>query len=396
MHTLEQLRRGDYQGATHLKLSEQLSEFPKEIYTLADTLEVLDLSDNQLTELPSDFACLTKLRIFFASNNPFEQVPEVLGQMPELEMIGFKSCQIKTVSEHCLPACTRWLILTDNQIAALPDAIGRLTRLEKLMLAGNAIRELPHTFANLTNLRLLRLAANQLEAFPEILLTLPQLAWLAFSGNPFCAPRDEHSDFTQVAAVDLALHEVLGQGASGLISRATWTHNGNGLADDVAVKVYKGGITSDGYPQDELDACLTVGAHENLVKPLAHIHEPDCAALLMALIPADYHNLGQPPSLVSCTRDTFTQGQSFSAEQADFIIAQMRAVVAHLENKQVSHGDLYAHNVLINQDSHILFGDFGAASKYHHLTPAQQAGIRRMERRALAYFEEDILGLVTH
>lgn len=394
MQTLEQLRRGECQGATRLKLSEQLTEFPEEIYSLSDTLEVLDLSNNKLTDLPSDFTRLTKLRIFFGSNNLFQHVPQVLGLMPELEMIGFKSCQIKTVSEQCLPAKTRWLILTDNQIEQIPQSIGRLTYLEKLMLAGNSIRDLPNSFANLTNLRLLRLAANQLTAFPDVLLDLPKLAWLAFSGNPFCAPRDLHFDFTQVTSAELQLHEVLGQGASGLISKASWLQNLNGFADEVAVKVFKGDVTSDGYPQDELDACLTVGGHECLIKPLAHIHEPDCAALVMDLIPKDYYNLGQPPSLVSCTRDTFTQGQSFSAEQADFIIAQMRSIVAHLESKQVSHGDLYAHNVLINQDSHILFGDFGAASKYHHLTLAQQAGIQKIERRALAYFEEDMQSLV--
>jgi len=154
-------------------------------------------------------------------------------------------------------------------------------------------------------------------------------------------------------------------------------------------------VTSDGFPADELDACLTVGEHENLVKPLAHIHEPDYAALVMDLIPSDYYNLGQPPSLETCTRDTFTQGQAFSSDQAEFIIAQMRDLVAHLESKQVSHGDLYAHNVLINQAGHILFGDFGAASKYHNLTAQQQEGVRAIERRALAYFEEDIRGLVT-
>lgn len=396
MQTLEQLRRGEYLGVTHLKLSEQLTEFPEEIYTLADTLEVLDLSNNLLTDLPADFTRLAKLKILFASNNPFQQVPDVLGQMPELEMIGFKSCQIQTVSEHCLPARTRWLILTDNQIEALPNAIGDLYRLEKLALAGNQISSLPSSFSRLKNLGLLRISANNLTAFPDVLLELPKLAWLAFSGNPFCAARDEHLDFKQVASMDVQRHEVLGQGASGLISRATWTQNAYGFADNVALKVFKGEVTSDGYPQDELDACLTVGAHENLVKPLAHIHEPNCSALVMDLIPSDYYNLGQPPSLASCTRDTFTQGQSFSAAQAAFIIAQMRSLVDHLESKSVSHGDLYAHNVLINQDGHILFGDFGAASKYHHLTPAQQVGIQQIERRALAYFEDDVLGLVNH
>lgn len=394
MHTLEQLRNGALQGVKRLQLSSDLSVFPEEIFTLAESLEVLDLSNNYLSDLPDDLTRLKNLKILFASNNCFSHVPDVLGQMPKLEMIGFKHNHIGHVSEQCLPKQTRWLILTDNRITALPDNIGLLSRLEKFALAGNQISRLPESFAQLKNLGLLRISANALTEFPDALLTLPKLAWLAFSGNPFCPAHDEHLEFVQVHSNDITLHEVLGMGASGLISRGTWRSNEHGFADQVAVKVFKGEVTSDGFPKDELDACLTVGGHENLVKPLAHIHEPNYVALVMDLIPYDYYNLGQPPSLETCTRDTFTQGQAFSSDQAEFIIAQMRDLVAHLESKQVSHGDLYAHNVLINQAGHILFGDFGAASKYHNLTPEQQAGVRRIERRALAYFEEDIRGLV--
>ncbi|TCK07466.1 leucine-rich repeat-containing protein kinase family protein [Marinobacterium mangrovicola] len=394
MHTLEQLRSGALQGSKRLQISEELTSFPDEIYDLADSLEVLDLSNNRLRDLPSDLTRLTQLKIFFASNNLFEHLPDVLGQMPRLEMIGFKHNRIERVSEHCLPEQTRWLILTDNRITALPENIGKLTRLEKLALAGNQISVLPDSFAQLKNLGLLRLSANALAEFPDLLLALPKLAWLAFSGNPFCPAHDEHADFMQVHSQDMTLHEVLGMGASGLISRGTWRNNEHGFADEVAVKVFKGEVTSDGFPKDELDACLTLGHHDNLVKPLAHIHEPDCAALVMGLIPGDYYNLGQPPSLETCTRDTFTQGQSFTARQAEHIIAQMRELIAYFESKAVSHGDLYAHNVLINAAGHILFGDFGAASKYHNLTPAQQAGVQTIERRALAYFEEDVRGLV--
>ena len=58
MHTLTQLISGELQGISRLKLAEQLNEFPMEILTLADSLEILDLSDNQLTTLPSELAQL--------------------------------------------------------------------------------------------------------------------------------------------------------------------------------------------------------------------------------------------------------------------------------------------------------------------------------------------------
>lgn len=393
MHTLDQLNRRELKGVVRLQLSENLTTFPEAIFDLAESLEILDLSNNHLSSLPADLSRLRKLRILFCSNNRFTQLPEVLGQCENLEMIGFKSNQITSVSSDSLPTQTRWLILTDNKIASLPEDFGRLVRLQKLALAGNRLTSLPNSIVDCRKLELVRLSANQLVTFPDALLELPRLAWLAFSGNPFCAERDPHNEFKTVQFRDLELHQVLGQGASGVISLATWRENAFNFSDSIAVKVFKGEVTSDGYPEDELDACLVVGSHNNLVQPLAKVTEEDCSALVMELIPAHYTNLGQPPSLASCTRDTFADDQQFSIDKIARIVEQVDQLVAHFCEKKVSHGDLYAHNTLINEEGHVLFGDFGAASKYANLSLQQQQGIERIERRALGFFIDDMLGL---
>ncbi|QUX95192.1 protein kinase [Marinomonas sp. CT5] len=393
MHTLDQLNRSELKGVVRLQLSEGLTTFPEAIFDLADSLEILDLSNNQLCDLPEDLSRLKKLRILFCSNNRFTHLPEVLGQCENLEMIGFKNNQISSVSSLSLPTQTRWLILTDNEIAFLPDDFGKLVRLQKLALAGNRLTSLPDSIVHCQKLELIRLSANQLVAFPDALLALPRLAWLAFSGNPFCAERDPHNEFKTVSFRDLDLHQVLGQGASGVISLATWKENTFNFSDSVAVKVFKGEVTSDGYPEDELDACLAVGSHDNLVQPLAKVTEQDCSALVMELIPAHYTNLGKPPSLESCTRDTFADDQQFSIDKIARIIEQVDQLVSHFCSKKISHGDLYAHNTLINEEGHILFGDFGAASKYANLSANQQRGIERIERRAFGFFIDDMLGL---
>lgn len=395
MHTLEQLKNGELHGNTHLNISENLTQFPTEIFELADSLETLDLSNNQLSELPQDLGRLINLKVIFCSNNLFTSLPAMLSTCPKLEMIGFKSNQIEEVPATALPLQTRWLILTDNKITQLPEKLGQLLRLEKLALAGNQLTHLPQSLHQCHKLGLVRLSANQLTQFPNVLLDLPKLAWLAFSGNPFCLNSKASGQIQTLSADTFNLQEVLGQGASGVISRALLDNNktNNALPKEVAVKVFKGEVTSDGYPEDELDACLSTGEHPNLVKPLAQIKETDYSALVMELIPAHYTNLGQPPSLASCTRDTFTQGQNFSIHEINKIVAQMESLFQHFSKKCVSHGDLYAHNVLIDEKAHILFSDFGAASKYENLADYQQAGIRVIEKRALNYFIEDMLGL---
>ena len=123
MDTLACLRSGQLHGATRLNLACGLTEFPREIFDLADSLEILDLSHNALRTLPDDLARLHKLRIVFCSNNQFTELPRVLGQCPQLSMVGFKSNPIHTVPAAALPPQLRWLILTDNQIQEIVTVV---------------------------------------------------------------------------------------------------------------------------------------------------------------------------------------------------------------------------------------------------------------------------------
>jgi hypothetical protein len=391
MHTLAQLQSGELAGVQRLSLAADLREFPLEILSLADSLEILDLSNNQLTTLPASLAQLTKLKIIFASNNHFTALPDVLGECENLEMVGFKANKIHTVSANALPAKLRWLTLTDNHIASLPGALGERPGLQKLLLAGNRLRELPESLRQCKDLQLLRISANQLTAFPAQISDLPKLAWIAFSGNPFSRCNDSLQSAPLISSSSYRVQHVLGQGASGIISRATWTRPQTEFPNDIAVKVFKGKVTSDGYPEDEMQACLKVGSHANLVSSLAQVKEANYLALVMRLIPAQFHNLGLPPSLDSCTRDTFPANFTLSIDKIAKVVEQMRGVFAHLHAALVCHGDLYAHNTLVDEHANVLFGDFGAASMYHMLSESQQQLIKTIERRALAYFIDDLL-----
>ena len=372
-------------------LSDGLVEFPRELFEHVDSLEVLDLSANELSSLPDDFDRFSKLKVLFISKNKFEVFPAVLAKCTSLEMIGFKSNQIHSLHSGSLPAQTRWLILTDNQLESLPEDIGQCEGLQKLMLSGNRLKYLPESLSHCANLQLLRVAANDFEQWPTVLERIPKLSWLAFSGNPFCQKVKLHNSVPLVSMSELECHEILGQGASGVIHRAHW-RQASGTTKEVAVKIFKGEVTSDGDPQDELQICLEMGQHPNLVKPLAQVQDEGRLGLVMALIPPEYTNLGGPPSLESCTRDTFPKEQTMDLALIEKVVGQMSDVLSHLQTHQIMHGDLYAHNVLI-KDDHILFGDFGAASSYAHLSIEAQRALQKMENRAFAFFIDDLLSL---
>ncbi|WP_421278622.1 leucine-rich repeat-containing protein kinase family protein [Aeromonas veronii] len=413
MHTLEQLRAGELCGARHLKLSENLTEFPLEILSLKETLEVLDLTGNQLSTLPDELAGFGKLRIIFCSENRFTELPEVLGRCPALTMVGFKANQIVTVSAKALPAGLRWLILTDNAIERLPDELGQCDALQKLMLAGNRLRELPTSLANCRKLELLRIAANRIECFPEWLLSLPSLSWLAYSGNPFSEGAEARAiSDEQVATLPwqrLALGELLGQGASGVIYRAAmrseplvaeWMadESSEGIgASEVAVKIFKGAVTSDGLPQCEMAASLAAGAHPNLIPVLGRVadHPSGMPALVMALIDPAFANLAGPPSLASCTRDVYPEGLHLSVPDALAMAHGIASVAGHLHRAGIMHGDLYGHNILFARGSdapaRALLGDFGAASLYERSNRERALGLERLEVRAFGCLLEELL-----
>ncbi|GAL13177.1 serine/threonine protein kinase [Vibrio astriarenae] len=100
MHTLSQLQSGELTGITRLKLAENLTHFPMEILSLTDSLEILDLTDNQLSALPDELVELKKLKIVFASNNQFEILPEVLGRCQNLEMIALRPIKLNMLQKR--------------------------------------------------------------------------------------------------------------------------------------------------------------------------------------------------------------------------------------------------------------------------------------------------------
>jgi hypothetical protein len=394
LHTLAQLISGQYAHTTHLTISENLSEFPQEIFSLADTLEVLDLSNNQLSALPEEFSVLKNLKRLFFTNNEFEKIPAILASCPKLEMISFKANKLQTVAEHVFPLQTRWLILTDNKISSLPDSMGDLFRLQKFAFAGNQLQKLPNTMKKCKSLELMRLSANQLTSLPDWLFQLPKLAWLAFSGNNIAnKAQQETNNMLQVSLSDFQLKQKLGEGASGVIHQATWLNKPEKIhsTNDIAVKLFKGEVTSDGYPIDELNNCLQAGEHENLIKVIAKIMSAEQLALIMELIPPHFKNLGLPPSLVSCTRDTFTEGTSFNINQIITIAMCMADTLRHLHENKVSHGDIYAHNTMIDEQANMLLGDFGAASDLSSLPKAQQSAMQAIEVRAFGCLLDDLL-----
>ncbi len=395
MHLLSLIPMEKTTPTNRYELRAGLKEFPREIFDLADTLEILDISGNQFTSLPDDLDRLHKLKVLFCSDNLFTELPEVLGRCSSLSMVGFRNNLLRQVTASSLPPNLRWLILTGNQIEKLPAELGRRPLLQKLMVAGNRLKTLPVEMAGCNNLQLLRIAANQFEALPEWLLKLPRLSWLSYSGNPFSADREARALAdapVEIVAWDrLTLQQKLGEGASGVIHQAVTV---DGAA--VAVKLFKGELTSDGLPYSEMAACMRAGVHPNLIAVQGKVtdHPENTAGLVMSLVDSRYRNLAGPPSLESCTRDVYDTQLGFSLSEALRIAHDMASVAAQLHANGIMHGDFYAHNILLGDAGHALLGDFGAACFVSESDREQALNLERIEVRAFGCLLEELLDRV--
>lgn len=416
MHDLNVLQSGGYKGSglTRLKLTSPLESFPSEILDLGETLEHLDLSGTGLSSLPSDIGRrLPHLKIAFFSQCSFRTFPRELASCPELEMVAFRGNGIISIPEDALPPRLRWLILTDNRLTVLPRSIGKCEKLQKCMLAGNQLEALPDEMQSCKNLGLLRLSSNKLDTLPDWLFALPELAFLSFAGNPcstHLADMDRKAsgienasgvpkpELARVAWSDLEVQHTLGEGASGIISQGAWRTSPD-TTEEVAIKLFKGSLTSDGDPEDEMAAYIAAGQHSNLIDVLGRIHHhPDeetggfKGGLVMQLIPPHYRTLGQPPSLRTCTRDTYPADAELSPNSTLSILGGVAGAAGHLHARGLAHGDLYAHNILINGEGHALLGDFGAATVHGKgISPL----LEKLEVLAFAHLIEDLLGLVS-
>ena len=161
----------------------------------------------------------------------------------------------------------------------------------------------------------------------------------------------------------------------------------------MAVKLYKGSITSDGSPLNEMNACIAAGQHPNLIKVLGRVvgHPDNQAALVMELIDPSFINLAALPSFDTCSRDVYADSTRFTCDSALRIARGIASAAGHLHAQGICHGDLYGHNILFNARGDCLLGDFGAACFHAIDDSVQSRALQRIEVRAFGILLGELL-----
>lgn len=134
---------------THLLLPNVGPELGRVLPVLLDvlsaTLVVLDISDNDLTAIPTAIRHCTALEEFNVSGNPVHQLPSTIGNCVNLGVL---------IADHCM-------------LQTLPSKISQLPRLHTILIRKNVLVSLP-----------------------SWLCLLPHLKYLLVDGNPFAPQWD--------------------------------------------------------------------------------------------------------------------------------------------------------------------------------------------------------------
>ena len=196
-------------------------------------VEVLDLSDNLITDIPDALSRLTSLKVLrltscrlmnvanlfnitqltsleelYLSDNPIKRLPEGLTKLHHLRKLHLKNCGLTEIGTDITQLTSLGeLDLSENPIKRLPEGfaklhhlrnlhlrkcrlteigtdITQLTSLEELILSKNPVKELPESFSNLHNLKGLYLCGCRLTKIGTAITQLTSLEELELSGNP--------------------------------------------------------------------------------------------------------------------------------------------------------------------------------------------------------------------
>ncbi len=169
----------------------------------------LDLSGNQLMQLPSEIGKLTNLQKLNLSGNQLTQLPPEIGQLTNLQQLDLWNNHLTQLpAEIGKLTNLQQLDLSSNQLIQLPPEIGKLTNLQQLDLRYNHLTQLPVEIGKLINLQKLDPSSNYLIQLPTEIGKLANLQKLDLSGNQLTQLPPEIGQLTQLKELFLSYNQL--------------------------------------------------------------------------------------------------------------------------------------------------------------------------------------------
>ena len=174
-----------FEDIYHLEIELQLDTIsdPENIYNLVN-LELLDLTDNYIQNIPPEISNLTSLETLNLRLNCLTEIIPEMCNLISLSSLYLGENGITNIPrEICNLANLTELLLNNNFITEIPRELFQLTNLNLLALHNNTITKIPPGLCQLTNLRELYLSNNNIEEIPSELFQLTNISVLELTNN---------------------------------------------------------------------------------------------------------------------------------------------------------------------------------------------------------------------
>uniref|UniRef100_A0A336KQ08 CSON014292 protein n=1 Tax=Culicoides sonorensis TaxID=179676 RepID=A0A336KQ08_CULSO len=135
---------------------------PKVMFAGGKTIKEINLSGNRLENFPEQLLELRNLKYLYLGGNQIGSIPTTVSKMQSLQLLS----------------------MSGNQLKDVPETVGKLKNLQALVLADNLIERLPPSIANLKKLSSLLLHKNRLRTLPREIISLKNLNELSLRDNP--------------------------------------------------------------------------------------------------------------------------------------------------------------------------------------------------------------------
>ena len=175
-----------------------------------ERLEVrfIDLSNQNLTEVPDQVRAYRRLVGLDLSNNKLKDFPSQLLDMPNLQYIWLDSNQLREIKpdyDVSKKSNLIYLSVRGNNLTELHPSIANLGGLYCLRAGANRISKIRNKYdgAAQGSLALLDLSHNQLEFLPFALAAFPQIAYLNCTRNIISKPPAEVAPFKKLNSLIL-------------------------------------------------------------------------------------------------------------------------------------------------------------------------------------------------
>lgn len=196
-----------FEGLVELHLvNNWITAVPGFVLPVLSKLQVLDMSQNLLKELPAEIRCLSELRELYVRENRLENVNSELGKCVSLEVLDLGNNKISALGwlNSELPHIGHfWLIWRFHIFCVEPELFAQISKLKTLDLSRNKLRILPSSIGLIPSLQNLQIDDNPFDvSFKKLVTPLVAALQLEREGGIGKQSSSRPSDTTSQSEAD--------------------------------------------------------------------------------------------------------------------------------------------------------------------------------------------------